>query len=244
VHPLGTGWGLARGRKRCQYRPQPLDRWQEGKQLQLWSDARDGAAARAAAWGASNHTPAPVELSYRVVKDGIEQRAVNFARDRDLGRAAKAFLPQQKSVASASTLEELQKKHLAEPVPILPTHDDHDHPYCFTSEKGQKAISQFDRGSAPGGSDLRPSHSQDMLRVSSEQAKSALLSELTAFVNRAFHGHLPELLVPWFVGAPQMAFAKNGGVVRPLAVGETLRGLNLKLGVSIVKDRAAMYFGP
>jgi hypothetical protein len=83
-----------------------------------------------------------------------------------------------------------------------------------------------------------------MLRASSEQAKSALLSELTAFVNRSFQGHLPELLVPWFVGAPQMAFAKNVGVVRPLAVGEMLRGLNLKLGVSIVKDRAAMYFGP
>jgi hypothetical protein len=39
------------------------------------------------------------------------------------------------------------------------------------------------------------------------------------------------------------AFAKNGGGVRPLAVGETLRHLTSKLGVSIVKDRAAMHFG-
>jgi hypothetical protein len=83
-----------------------------------------------------------------------------------------------------------------------------------------------------------------MLCASSEQAKAALLSELTAFVNRWFHGHLPELLVPWFVGAPLTAFAKNGGGVRPLAVGETPRRLASKLGVSIVKDRAAMYFGP
>jgi hypothetical protein len=83
-----------------------------------------------------------------------------------------------------------------------------------------------------------------MLRGSSEQARAALLSELTAFVNRSFQGHLPELLVPWFVGVPLTAFAKNGRGVRPLAVGETLRRLTSKLGVSIVKDRAAMYLGP
>jgi hypothetical protein len=57
-----------------------LDRWQEGQQLQLWSEARDGAAARAAARGASNHTPGQVEQPYRVVQGGIERRAVNYAR--------------------------------------------------------------------------------------------------------------------------------------------------------------------
>jgi hypothetical protein len=61
--------------------------------MQLWSEARDGEAARAAARGASNHTPAPVEQSYRVVQEGIERRAVNYARDGDVGRAAKALLP-------------------------------------------------------------------------------------------------------------------------------------------------------
>jgi hypothetical protein len=222
-----------------------LDRWQEGQQLQIWSEARDGADARTAPRGASNHKPAPVEQFHRVVKEGIERRAVNRARDGDLGRADKALLPQRKAVASASTIEELQQKHPAAPVPIVPpTRDDHDPPYLFTSETVQKEISQFDRGFAPGGSGLRPSHLQDMLRASYEQAISALLSALTAFVNRSFHGHLPELLVPWFVGAPLTASAKNGGGVRPLAVGETLRRLTLKLGVSFVKDRAAMYLGP
>jgi hypothetical protein len=153
-----------------------LDRWQEGQQLQLWSEARDGAAARESARGASNHTPAPVEQSHRVVQEGIERRAVNCARDGDLGRAAKALLPQQKAVASSSTLEELQQKHPAARVPIVPpTRDDHDPPYLFTSETVQKAISQFDRGSAPGSSGLRPSHLQDMLCASSEQAKTPLL---------------------------------------------------------------------
>jgi hypothetical protein len=213
--------------------------------LQLWIEARHGAAARAAARGSSKHTPAPVEQSYRVVQEGIEQRAVNYARDGDLGRAAKALQPQRKAGASASKLVELQQKHPAAPVPIVPpTRDDHDPPYLFTSETVQNAISQFDRGSAPGSSGLRPSHLQDMLRASSEQARAALLSELTAFVNRSFHGHLPELLFPWFFGARLTAFAKCGGGVRPLVVGETLRRLTSKLGVSIVKDRAAMYFGP
>jgi hypothetical protein len=40
------------------------------------------------------------------------------------------------------------------------------------------------------------------------------------------------------------AFAKNGGGVSPLTVGETFRRLTSKLGVSIVKHRATMYFGP
>jgi hypothetical protein len=61
--------------------PRRLERWQEGQQLQLWSEARDGAAAWAAARGASNHTPTPVEQSYRVVQEGIERCAVNYARD-------------------------------------------------------------------------------------------------------------------------------------------------------------------
>jgi hypothetical protein len=39
-----------------------LDRWQEGQRLKLWIEARDAAAARAAARGASNHTPALVDL--------------------------------------------------------------------------------------------------------------------------------------------------------------------------------------
>jgi hypothetical protein len=180
-----------------------------------------------------------------VVQEGIERRGVNYARDGDLGRAAMALLPQRRAVASAPTLDKLQQKYPAAPVPIVPpARDDHDPPYLFTSETVQKAISQFDRGSAPGGSGLRPSHLQYILRASSEQTRAALLSALTAFVNRSFHGHLPELLVPSFVGAPLTAIAKYGGGVWPLAVGETLRFLTSKLGVSIVKDRDAMHFGP
>jgi hypothetical protein len=107
-----------------------------------------------------------------VVQDGIERRAVNYARDEYLCRAATALLPQRKGVASASTLEVLQQKHPAAPVSIVPpTRDDHDPPYLITSETVQKAISQFDRGSAPGGSGLRPSHLQDILRASSERLK-------------------------------------------------------------------------
>jgi hypothetical protein len=73
--------------------------------------------------------PAPVEQSYRVVLEGIERRAVNYARDGDLGRAAKALLSRRKAVASAPTLKELQQKHPAAPVSIVPpTRDDHDAP--------------------------------------------------------------------------------------------------------------------
>jgi hypothetical protein len=78
-----------------------LDRWKEGQKLQLWREARNRAATRAAPRGASNHTPAPVEQSYGVVQEGVERRSVNYARDGDLGRVAKAFLIQRKSVASA-----------------------------------------------------------------------------------------------------------------------------------------------
>jgi hypothetical protein len=69
-----------------------------------------------------------------VVQEGIEWRDVNCARDGDLVRTAKALLSQRKAVANASTLEELQQKHPAAPVPIVPpTRDDHDPPYLFTS---------------------------------------------------------------------------------------------------------------
>jgi hypothetical protein len=117
-------------------------------------------------------------------------------------------------------------------VPILPpARDDHDRLYMFTFETVQKAISQFDRGPMPGGSCLRPSLLQDMLRASSEQARGALLSALTEFVNRSFNDHVPELLVPWFVEAPLTALVKNDAGVRPLAVGETLRPLTSNLSL-------------
>jgi hypothetical protein len=77
-----------------------------------------------------------------VLKEGIEWRTVNYARDGDLGRAAKALLPRRKAIASASTLEYLHQKYPAAPVPIVPpTRDDHDPPYLLTSETVQKAIS-------------------------------------------------------------------------------------------------------
>jgi hypothetical protein len=83
-----------------------------------------------------------------------------------------------------------------------------------------------------------------MLLASSEQARAALLLELTAIVNRSFRGHLPELVVPWSVRALLTVLRKTVGGGRPLAVFETLKRLSSKLGVSIVKDRAAMYFDP
>jgi hypothetical protein len=131
-HRLGR---LPRGANVVSIVRRRLDRWQEGEQLQLWSEARDGAVARVAARGVSNRTAAPEEQNYRVVQEGIERRAGNYARDGDLGRAAKALLLQRKDVASASTLEELQQKHPVAPVPIVPpTRDDHDPPYLFTSK--------------------------------------------------------------------------------------------------------------
>jgi hypothetical protein len=69
-----------------------------------------------------------------VVQEGIERRAVIYARDGDLGRAAKTLLSRRKAVTSASTVEELQQKHPAAPAPIVPpTRDDHNPPYLFTS---------------------------------------------------------------------------------------------------------------
>jgi hypothetical protein len=94
-----------------------LDRWKEGQKLQLWIEAQDGAAARAAARGASNHTPAPVEQSYRAVQEGIERRAVSYARDGDVGHVVKAFLPERKAVASASTLESYSRITQPRPFP-------------------------------------------------------------------------------------------------------------------------------
>jgi hypothetical protein len=81
VHPLGPGWEVAEGRKRCRIVRRRLDRWREGLQLQLWSEGRDGAAAWAAARGSSNHTPAPVEKSYRAVQEGIERRALKLVAE-------------------------------------------------------------------------------------------------------------------------------------------------------------------
>ena len=78
---------------------------------------------------------------------------------------------------------------------------------------------------------LRPSLLQDALRHSSGDQTLRLLSEVVLLVMK---GEIPEDVRPWVCGASLVALRKPNGSLRPVAVGETLRGLSSKVCVELM----------
>ena len=87
------------------------------------------------------------------------------------------------------------------------------------------AIRSFPCGSAGGPDGLTPQHLKDMTGTSAGEEGSVLLSALASFVHFVLRGEVLTKVCPLFFGANLVAFRKNGGKVRPIAVGCTLRRL-------------------
>ena len=95
-------------------------------------------------------------------------------------------------------------------------------------------------GSAGGPDGLRPQHLKDLIGASAERGGKELLSALIDFVNLVVNGRTPPEVRPTFFGASLIALEKEGGGVRPIAVGHTLRHLAAKcLCSSVLKSVGA-----
>ena len=93
----------------------------------------------------------------------------------------------------------------------------------------RKALASFAPTSAAGPSGLRPSHLQEALRQSSGDQTLLLISE----VMQMQRGEILEDIRSWVCGVSVMALRKLDRSLRPVAVGETLRGLSSKLAVDL-----------
>ena len=135
------------------------------------------------------------------------------------------------AVPSSVTLQALRDKHPPSPVDFNPPSDfptvDH---VCVSEVEVSSAICSFPCGSAGGPDGLRPQHLKDMVSSGpSEPHLSPLLSALASFSDLVLKGEVPPSVRPYFFGARLLALDKNGGGIRPIAIGGCLRRLVAKV---------------
>uniref|UniRef100_A0A1X7TNR1 Uncharacterized protein n=1 Tax=Amphimedon queenslandica TaxID=400682 RepID=A0A1X7TNR1_AMPQE len=140
---------------------------------------------------------------------------------------------------SAKTLQALRSKH-------PPRLQDFSPPPCpddgvsipVSIAEVVNAICYFPTGSAGG---LRPQHPKDMLSSSCPDISrlSPFVSSLAAFLSLVLEGKVPPPVCPWFFGARLIALNKQGGGVRPIAVGGCFCRLVAKIACRSVEAHAS-----
>ena len=120
----------------------------------------------------------------------------------------------------------LADKHPKAPVlgaPELPTRS----PLMVSKDDVSKGIASFPSGSAGGPDFLLPQHLKDM--VGTPRVGAEMLARLTTFFNVVLGGGVPDAIRPRFFGATLIALNKRNGGLHPIAVGNTIRHLAVKL---------------
>src|SRR5689334_16214642 len=105
-------------------------------------------------------------------------------------------------------------------------------------------VEGFPSGSAAGASATRPQFFKDIISCPNTAVGDAALSALTKLTNHLVAGRAPRELAPFIAGAPLMALVKNGGGLRPIAIGETIRRLVSKCCCDATTEEAKVIFGP
>ena len=88
---------------------------------------------------------------------------------------------------------------------------------------------------------MRPQHLLEGVRALHQRPA---LEALTDAINTLLAGRVPASLAPFLAGASLHALEKDGGDVRPIAVGETLRRLASKCACAKARENAAEHLLP
>ena len=148
---------------------------------------------------------------------------------------------------SPETLTALQEKHPPAPANLnlpLPPEEGIHQPRTASRRDISKAINSFKPGSAAGPDGLRPGHLKQLVCKSVGETGNRLLGTLTVFVNLVLSGNVPEHITDTFYGANLCALNKDGGGIRPIAVGNTLRRLATKVGQRPIAHGLGNHFRP
>ena len=128
-------------------------------------------------------------------------------------------------------------------LPPEPNNDIHPTPIVST-ENVRKAILSFPAGSAGGPDGLSPDHLKSLISISMSETGRGLLTTLRDFSTHVADGQVPLNIRKVFFGASLCALTKEGGGVRPIAVGMTLRRMTTKTLIKPGSDVIGEYLGP
>jgi hypothetical protein len=144
---------------------------------------------------------------------------------------------------NADTIKEMRTKHPEAALPKLPSGSVPE-AVRFDVDLVRKKVEGFPTGSAAGASGTRPQFLKDILACSNKAVGDAALATLTRLTNHMVAGLAPRELAPFIAGAPLMALVKQGGGLRPIAIGETIRRLVSKCCCEATSEDAKIFFGP
>ena len=208
-----------------------LKRWNEGKVDVLWAEARKLYTVRE-----------PKQAEAGSIAANI-RRATECAQDARYGKAVAALLSLGTSPVTPETVREMELKHPEALPPHLPPGDVPD-AVQFDEGLVRKKVEGFPTGSAAGASATRPQFFKDMISCPNKAVAGAALSALTKLTNHMVAGKAPRELAPFIAGAPLMALVKQGGGLRPIAIGETIRRLVSKCCCEATVEDTKILFGP
>ena len=102
----------------------------------------------------------------------------------------------------------------------------------------------FPNGSAAGPDKIVPQIYKDLVRSSNGSAGLNFLKSVSKLINLIGDGKIPEPLRSFFFGAKLIALIEIDGVLRPIAIGNTLRVIASNgAGSKALSERQNFFFG-
>ena len=171
------------------------------------------------------------------------RRATECAQDARYGKAVAALLSLGTCAVTEDSIKEMKSKHPGALPPKLPSGVSPE-PLRFDEDLVRQKVEGFPTGSAAGASGTRPQFFKDILCCPNKAVGDQVLGSLTRLTNHMVAGLAPRELAPFIAGAPLMALVKQGGGLRPIAIGETIRRLVSKCCCEATTEDAKVIFGP
>ena len=207
-----------------------LKRWNDGQVDSLWAEA------------CKLYCSGERQIKAQSMASNIK-RATECAQDARYGKAVAALLSLGTCAVTEDSIKEMQSKHPGALPPKLPSGSSPE-PLRFDEDLVRKKVEGFPTGSAAGASGTRPQFFKDILCCPNKAVGDEALGSLTKLTNHMVAGLAPRELAPFIAGAPLMALLKQGGGLRPIAIGETIRRLVSKCCCEATTEDAKVIFGP
>ena len=238
---------------KCVLRPQPEIRGRKKKNLKRNETLRDGLIDRLKRWNDGQvdvlwteacklYCSGERQMKAQSMASNIK-RATECAQDARYGKAVAALLSLGTCAVTEDSIKEMQSKHPGALPPKLPSGTSPE-PLRFDEDLVRKKVEGFPTGSAAGASGTRPQFFKDILCCPNKAVGDEALASLTRLTNHMVAGLAPRELAPFIAGAPLMALVKQGGGLRPIAIGETIRRLVSKCCCEATTEDAKVIFGP
>ncbi len=213
-----------------------LEVWQSPQWMDVWRQAGERDMKRRSK--AERRENPPKISSEKQLANNIK-RAKRLMNLGETSNAARALMSCGVAPSCDETIDELRKKHPAQPKCTLQENERVE--VLKAKEKTIRAMaSRFNRSSSGGLDGLTAQHFLDII---SEDSATGVLSSLTELVNLVLSGMIFEGARPFFFGARLIGINKKSGGIRPIAIGGILRRLVGKVVTHLTEREAAQFCG-